>query len=110
MAITISLFVYAVIRHGLTDDLLLETGIFLVSVKIIMLSYENGQHIRNIESKRRSVDRESAVNGASRSSSRTLRGWASRSPSKTGSVMRVVPDIGVTVQRGGATSAPAKDP
>ena len=51
MAITVALFVYAVIRHGLTDDLLLETGIFLVSVKIIMLSYENGQHIRNIESK-----------------------------------------------------------
>ena len=51
MAITVTLFVYAVIRHGLTDDLLLETGIFLVSVKIIMLSYENGQHIRHIESK-----------------------------------------------------------
>lgn len=51
MAITVSLFVYAVIRHGLTDDLLLETGIFLVSVKIIMLSYENGQHILQIESK-----------------------------------------------------------
>ncbi len=51
MAITLALFVYAAIRHGLTDDLLLETGIFLVSVKIIMLSYENGRHIRHIESK-----------------------------------------------------------
>ena len=50
IAITVMLFVYAVIRHGLTDDLLLETGIFLVSVKIIMLSYENGRHIRHIES------------------------------------------------------------
>lgn len=50
MAITVMLFVYAVIRHGLTDALLLETGIFLVSVKIIMLSYENGRHIRHIES------------------------------------------------------------
>ena len=57
MAITVSLFVYAMIRHGLTDDLLLETGIFLVSVKIIMLSYENGRHIRHIESQLDGIQR-----------------------------------------------------
>ncbi len=50
MGITLTLFAYALVRHALTDALLLEAGIFLVSVKLIMISYENGHHIRHVES------------------------------------------------------------
>jgi len=40
MAITLALFLVAVFLKGLTHDLLLEAGVFLVSVKLILLSYK----------------------------------------------------------------------
>jgi hypothetical protein len=42
IALTLILFVLALFMTGSTHDLLLETGIFLVSVKLILMSYKNG--------------------------------------------------------------------
>ncbi len=42
MAITLVLFVAALFTKGFTHDLLLEAGVFLVSVKLIMLAQQNG--------------------------------------------------------------------
>ena len=41
IAVTLVLFVVALFVKGLTHDLLLETGVFLVSVKLIVMSYKN---------------------------------------------------------------------
>jgi hypothetical protein len=38
IAITFVLFAVAVVEKGLTHDLLLEAGVFLVSVKLILMS------------------------------------------------------------------------
>jgi len=40
IAITFLLFVSALFTKGLTHDLLLETGIFLISVKLILMAYK----------------------------------------------------------------------
>jgi hypothetical protein len=42
IALTLVLFVLALFIKGFTHDLLLEAGVFLVSVKLIMLSHKNG--------------------------------------------------------------------
>jgi len=42
MAITLILFISALFTTGFTHDLLLETGVFLVSVKLIIMNYKNG--------------------------------------------------------------------
>ena len=39
--ITFSLFLAALYFTGFTHDLLLEAGVFLVSVKLILMSYKN---------------------------------------------------------------------
>jgi len=41
IAVTLVLFVAALFVKGLTHDLLLEAGVFLVSVKLIVMSYKN---------------------------------------------------------------------
>jgi len=41
IAITFILFVSAVFTKGLTHDILLEAAVFLVSVKLIIMSYKN---------------------------------------------------------------------
>lgn len=41
MVITLILFIGALITKGFTHDLLLETGIFLVSVKLIIMARSN---------------------------------------------------------------------
>ncbi len=40
LAITFVLFVVALFEKGLTHDLLLEAGVFLVSVKLVIMSYK----------------------------------------------------------------------
>ena len=40
--ITFVLFVAALFTKGLTHDLLLEAGVFLVSVKLVIMAYKNG--------------------------------------------------------------------
>lgn len=39
--LTLVLFISALYFTGLTHDILLETGVFLVSVKLIFMSYRN---------------------------------------------------------------------
>lgn len=39
--ITLVLFAVALFTKGITHDLLLEAGVFLVSLKLIMMSYKN---------------------------------------------------------------------
>ena len=41
IVITLILFVTALFTKGFTHDLLLEAAIFLVSVKLIMMTYKN---------------------------------------------------------------------
>lgn len=49
--ITLGLFVAALFTKGLTHDLFLEAGVFLVSVKLIILAYNNGQAIVQLSEK-----------------------------------------------------------
>jgi len=49
--VTLLLFVIALFTKGLTHDLFLEAGIFLISVKIILLSYKNGVSVSRLERK-----------------------------------------------------------
>ncbi len=39
--ITLVLFVIALFAKGITHDLLLEAGVFLVSIKVVMSGYNN---------------------------------------------------------------------
>lgn len=41
IALTLLLFIVALFLKGLTHDLLLEVGVFLVSVKLILMSHKN---------------------------------------------------------------------
>ncbi len=41
IAITLILFAAALATKGLTHDLLLEAGVFLVSVKLILMAYKS---------------------------------------------------------------------
>jgi hypothetical protein len=47
--ITCILFIMALFTKGFTHDLLLEAGVFLVSVKLIIMSYKNSLYIRNLQ-------------------------------------------------------------
>lgn len=42
IALTLLLFIAALFVKGFTHDLLLETGVFLVSVKLVLMSYKSG--------------------------------------------------------------------
>ena len=46
--ITLVLFIAALFFKGLTHDLLLEAGVFLVSVKLIMVAYRNNKYAKTI--------------------------------------------------------------
>lgn len=41
MALTLFFFVLALFKVGLTHDLLLEAGVFLVSLKLMLMAYKN---------------------------------------------------------------------
>lgn len=49
--ITFGLFMAALFTKGLTHDLFLETGVFLVSVKIIIMAYKNSVSVSRLEEK-----------------------------------------------------------
>jgi len=51
IAITLILFVTALFVKGFTHDLLLESAVFLVSVKLILLSYRISLGVESIEKK-----------------------------------------------------------
>ncbi len=44
--VTFVLFVLALFAKGFTHDLLLEAGVFLVSVKLIIMAYHNSAYIK----------------------------------------------------------------
>jgi hypothetical protein len=48
LVVTLALFVVALFVKGLGHDLLLETGVFLVSVKLIMMTYKAGASSRQL--------------------------------------------------------------
>jgi hypothetical protein len=48
ISITLLLFVLALFEKGFTHDMLLEAGVFLVSVKLIMMSYTNSLATRDM--------------------------------------------------------------
>ncbi len=49
--ITLLLFAAALFTKGLTHDLLLEAGVFLVSVKLIMMAQKNSIHAQALHEK-----------------------------------------------------------
>ncbi|MBY0453385.1 MAG: hypothetical protein K2Q11_00685 [Burkholderiaceae bacterium] len=48
--ITFVLFVAALFFTGLTHDILLEAGVFLVSVKLMMMAYKTSVALKSIHS------------------------------------------------------------
>ena len=48
IVLTFVLFVAAIFFKGIGHDLLLEAGVFLVSVKLIMLAYKNSVNARQL--------------------------------------------------------------
>ena len=48
LLITLLLFIAALFVKGFTHDLLLEAGVFLVSVKVIMMAYKISVHANEI--------------------------------------------------------------
>lgn len=48
IVITLVLFLLALITTGLTKNLMLEAGVFLVSIKIILMSYKSSQSSKEI--------------------------------------------------------------
>ena len=53
--ITLVLFITALFYKGLTHELLLEAGVFLVSVKIILMSYKNSVFINDLKKELRDI-------------------------------------------------------
>lgn len=51
VSVTFILFVLALFAKGFTHDLLLEAGVFLVSVKLILLTYKNSVSNQILEQK-----------------------------------------------------------
>lgn len=49
MILTFILFLGAVVTKGLTHELLLEAGVFLVSVKLIIMAYKNSVTAESIQ-------------------------------------------------------------
>lgn len=55
MSFTLVLFVGAVYTKGFTHDLLLEAGVFLVSVKLIIMAYKNNVSTGVIQNELREI-------------------------------------------------------
>lgn len=51
IVVTFALFAVAVFEKGLTHELLLEAGVFLVSVKLILMSARNGAKHEEIKAR-----------------------------------------------------------
>ena len=51
MVITLVLFITALFLKGLSHDLLLEAGVFLVSVKLILMGYKSNASSASIQKK-----------------------------------------------------------
>ena len=53
--VTFLLFILALFTKGFTQDLLLEAGVFLVSVKLILMAYNNSVYIKSIENELKDI-------------------------------------------------------
>ena len=51
IAITLALFLVGLFLKGLAHDLFLEAGVFLISVKLILMAYKNGVTTEALKSK-----------------------------------------------------------
>ena len=51
MAITFVLFALALVTEGFTHDLLLEAAVFLVSVKLMLMTHRNSIQTRALDAK-----------------------------------------------------------
>lgn len=49
--VTLILFILALFTKGLTHSILLEAGVFLVSVKLILMAYHNAEATRSLHRK-----------------------------------------------------------
>ena len=49
IVLTFVLFIVALFIKGLTHEILLEAGVFLVSIKLIMMSYKNSVLAKKME-------------------------------------------------------------
>jgi hypothetical protein len=49
------LFILALFTKGFTHDLLLEAGVFLVSVKLIMMAYKNSVNVESFRKELREI-------------------------------------------------------
>jgi hypothetical protein len=58
IVITFILFVSALFSKGFTHDLLLEVGIFLVSVKLIIMGYKNSVTNKELLKELREIKKE----------------------------------------------------
>ena len=56
IALTLVLFVVALFVTGFTHDLLQECGVFLVSVKLIMMSHKNGVAARQADDRLENIE------------------------------------------------------
>ena len=52
---TCVLFILALFTKGFTHDLLLEAGVFLVSVKLIMMAYYNRAYIKGLDNELKEI-------------------------------------------------------
>jgi hypothetical protein len=53
--VTFILFIVALVTKGFTHDLLLEVGIFLISVKLIMMAYKSSVGVKSIENELKEI-------------------------------------------------------
>ncbi len=63
IVLTLVLFVIALFVKGFTHDLLQECGVFLVSVKLIMMSHKNGVSARHAEERLEKIQHLLATGG-----------------------------------------------
>ena len=67
IVVTLVLFLLALVVKGITHELFLEAGVFLVSVKLILMSYKNGvaveqtdAHLQQIQVLLRAIEERTA--------------------------------------------------
>ena len=53
--VTFILFITALFTKGLTHDLLLEAGVFLVSAKLILMAYKNSVNVKSFQKELREI-------------------------------------------------------
>jgi hypothetical protein len=63
IALSVGLFVVAVFTKGFTHELLLEAGVFLVSVKLILMAQKNTETENRLEQRLANIQETLAAKG-----------------------------------------------